>query len=792
MSRPVVRMSVRAVVETTLHGSDIVPAGSAMRRMREGAAAHRARQSEGGRLIDGYRAEAALSADYETEALTLHVTGRADAIFADAAGGVVIEEIKLGCGGCPLDPAHMAQAAFYGHMLCLKDGLPGVTLRVLYVDAQGRRLETYEQEESAQSLCALFETYCAPAAQAAARRLARGGARDASLRGLAFPYADYRGGQRKFAANVYVALKERRRLFAQAPTGIGKTMAALYPALLALGEGRCARVLFLTARTTGRRSAMDAMARLHAAGARTLALEITAKDKICPQEIRDCRAEVCPLARGFYDRLPAALREAEDAAAREGGLLITRETAEALARRHRLCPFELELELAQMADVVVCDYNYVYDPLVAADMLLSGPGGAALLVDEAHQLAPRVRDAYSACLQMDVLTQLRRDTGRQSGRKHPLYRALTQAIRALKALAQTESFAAGRLDAPPQALCAAMDAVQDAAGECLSQGMGGAAPDAFALAAGFLFAAQHACDRYAILTGGGERHAEVMILCLNAAPEILEKSRRARGTVYFSATLAPFDAAQRMLGSGEGDACLALPSPFDPAQLHARVEPVDLRYASREANAPQTAQAILSQLQAFAGRTIVFFPSYAYMNRVHELLLGMEGMDVRLIAERRGMSEEERQALLSSLGGRDEGKNEEETEEETEETEEPAEAGQKENTALLAVLGGAFSEGIDLPGDLLTGVIVVSTGMPQPDARVRAMQAYYEENGGDGFFLSMTLPGMIRVIQAAGRLIRTHEDRGALLLIDSRYNTPRVRALLSGTLIGDALGMIQA
>ena len=292
--------------------------------------------------------------------------------------------------------------------------------------------------------------------------------------------------------------------------------------------------------------------------------------------------------------------------------------------------------------------------------------------------------------------------------------------------------------------------------------------DAFSLAQAYLLAAGRFDERYALLTSGAEKHARLELVLLTAAQEILESTRRARGTVYFSATLAPFDAAQKMLGSEDGDACLMLPSPFDPAQLEARIEPIDIRYASREQTAPQVADAIAAHLRTHGGNTIVFFPSYAYMARIGELLLGQDALaDEAFLREKRGMTEEEKNALLSAL-------------------EQPEAQGRM---VLLAVLGGAFAEGVDLPGERLKNVIVVSTGLPQLDARVRAMQAYYESVGEDGFDLCMTLPGMVRVIQAAGRLIRTDGDTGSLLLIDSRFRYGRIRALLSGTLIGDALGI---
>ena len=753
MSLPVVRASVRQVVETTYHDSDLSPAAGAAKRMREGAIAHKARQSEGAKRETAYLAEQTLSADYEADTLTLHVSGRADGLFTRKDGVTIVEEIKLGVTENPLIPAHRAQAAMYGHMLCARDGLSGVGLRILYVSEQGEGVACYEEDADARTLKETFQALCAAACVWEERMLSRRQARDASLSALPFPYDSYRAGQRQFAAGVYVAIRDRKRLFAQAPTGIGKTMAALYPALRALGEGKCSRILYLTARTTGRKSATDALALLEGRGAKLFAVEIAAKDKLCPQDRRDCRAEVCPYAEGFYDRIPDAISEALS-----GGIW-DRTRIETLAQKHRLCPFELALELAQRADVVVCDYNYVYDPFVAIDALLMG--GAALLVDEAHQLAPRVQENRSAKLGVRELAEIRRETGQTLGRKSRLYRALTDVLHALKALAKTEEFASGRLDAPPEALCGAVDGLADAAGGALEEGAGQAASQAFALAAMWQYAVSHFDERYAVLTDGGEKNAEIELFLLCAAKDILDRSRRARGTVYFSATLAPFDAAGRMLGGVEGDACLMLPSPFSPNQLHARREDIDLRYAARTQNAPRVAEAIQNHLAWNQGNTLVFFPSYAYLEQVCAQMEQADGMV--MLRETRGMREDEKNALLSAF-----------------------ESGE-ERVALLCVLGGAFSEGIDLIGERLKNVIVVSTGMPQISARVRAMRRYHDEQGANGFDLCMTLPGMVRVIQAAGRLIRSETDTGTLLLIDSRYGCKREREILSQTLIGQAL-----
>ena len=278
--REQIRMSVRAVVETTLHESDLFPARASARRMQEGAYAHRARQ--GSALEKDYRKEVALCADYEAEALLLHVTGRADGIYEDTDGLTVIEEIKLGAEHQALIPAHRAQAAMYGHMLASQEEMNTVRLRVLYVDVRGSELAVYEETKCAAQLRAEFDYFCAAACAWEEAKLRRRTARDLTLAALSFPFDQYREGQRKFAANVYIALREKKRLFAQAPTGIGKTMAALYPALRAIGEGRCQRAVFLAARTTGRRSAMDAMRLLTAQGADVMTAEITAKTKSVP------------------------------------------------------------------------------------------------------------------------------------------------------------------------------------------------------------------------------------------------------------------------------------------------------------------------------------------------------------------------------------------------------------------------------------------------------------------------------------------------------------------------------
>ncbi|MBR1707675.1 MAG: hypothetical protein IJ719_02450 [Clostridia bacterium] len=747
--KDIVRISVRGVVETTLFEPDILPAAGQMERMREGAEAHKARQAFGKTEIEGYAAEVPLSIDYETEQIVLRISGRADAIIT-GADGIIIEEIKLGVPGNELVPAHMAQCTMYGHIVAQEKGAAEMTIRVIYVSTAGEIFMTYEETQTAKVLEERFRELCLPAAIWAEKVMGRQHLRDASIETLGFPYPRLREGQKAFSTAVFSAIKNRTRLFAQAPTGIGKTMAAIYPAVHALQQGKTAAILFLTARGTGRRSALMAADVLAEAGAKLLAVEIVAKAKACPFEMQDCRPETCRFADGFYVRL----RDAREEVIRSGGVWDSVSIA-ALAEQHMLCPFELSLDLAAFADLVICDYNYVYDPVVSIQALMSRRGGVTILVDEAHRLAERVRENYSAHLGLSDMMELRRAYGNEVGRKSAGYLAMSGLIAVMRQIRDQE-------ETDKTALYGAAQKVLEQVVLENMERKGAASADILAAMMDYCMAEERFCERYTRLYSGSGDHFAVDLLLLDAAPEILAASKLARGTVYFSATLAPLEAQMRLLGSLPGDPALMLPSPFSPSALRVDVCPLDVRYQARERTAEELYQRLLAFTREHPGNTMIFFPSYAYMDQILEK---RESEDTfagkQLLVEKRGMTEMERTEILGRF----------------------AEA----EVVLFSVLGGSFSEGIDLPGALLCNVAIVSTGLPTRDARSEAMQAYFAGLGEDGYFYTMTLPGMIRVIQAAGRLIRSETDTGHLMLIDRRYQDAGIRRLLADTLIGAAM-----
>jgi DNA excision repair protein ERCC-2 len=723
--------------------------------MTEGTQAHRARQRAAQESHPGYAAEVTLATRVAGDGLTLEVSGRADGLF-ERAGQWVVEEIKLSDTPPPPVapwPAHLAQAACYGHMLCADRGLDGAVLRVLYVDAQGAQTACFENAQTATELAGTFHALARAYLAYAQALLAWRQARDAGLAALAFPYPDYRPGQRAFAANVYVAIRDGRRLLAQAPTGIGKTVAALFPALKALGAGLTGQVYYLTARTTGRAVALAALDRLCRDGLPLRVLEIVAKEKCCPRPGGvQCDPAACSRAKGFFLRLDAGL--AELAARPRWAAPVIRDAADA----HALCPFEFSLCLCETADVVVCDYNYALDPAVRLQRVFQQRHDVTLLVDEAHHLADRARDMLSAGLDTAVLGHARRAWHAAHKGKEAVHRAASGLMQALRD-------AAGPGDreealARPPDIHVHAERFAQAAGEALDSGLaagpeGRSLLDALLMARQYLARLQDFDGRYVALLARRGREVALTLRCLDPAPYLRDVTRRLRGVALFSATLAPLPGYAALLGlDADADGLLALPSPFSPERLRVLCRPISTRWQHRAETAGAVAQAVAAMVRATAGNYLCLFPSYAYLADIHALL-GPLLPGVTLQAQQPDMDEAGRAAFLAAF--------------------QPMPNG----TLLgLAVLGGPFAEGVDLPGDRLCGVAAVGIGLPQVCAEREALRAYYGQNAADGFAMAYRIPGLTRVTQAVGRVIRSPQDRGVALLIDDRFSQAAVQALL--------------
>ncbi len=750
------RAAVRTVVEFSIHGEDLQVGGSS--RMVEGGQAHRARQTLAREAMADYQSEVSLSIMVPGNMVALEVSGRADGLFFRGEL-CVVEEIKLASSGAvrltDAWPEHWAQAACYGHMLCEARGYELVCLRVLYVDTAGGEAACFERHATAEKLASDFAALAAAYIRFIEEGIAWRTRRDEGIGALGFPFNGYREGQRSFAGNVYVAIRDRKRLLAQAPTGIGKTMAALFPALKALGEGLTSQLYYLTARTTGKQVALHALDRVREQGMPLRVLELTAKEKCCPREggMR-CDPDECPYAKGFFVRLDDALEEL----CAQGGDWRHEEVLR-VAAAHQVCPFECSLSLCELADVVVCDYNYAFDPSAKLQRIFLQRHDMTLLIDEAHHLVDRARDMLGAELGSEELGALRKEWRAVHGTKTPLYRRLSALLRAMKALREEmgEEKEAQRAEPPllievksfAQAASMALD-MHELPGRTLL--------DAFLAAQAYLACAERFDAAYVTLLERRGRELRTRLFCLDPAPYLAKCTAKMHGTVVFSATLTPLRGYARLLGvDADSDGLLSLSPPFPPENLRVVGRRISTRWAHRADTAAEVAASIAAMVSARTGNYLCMFPSYAYLRDVQALLEPLlepllPGVDV--LTQQGGMDEAARADFLARFV--------------------PCER----SVLGMVVMGGAFGEGIDLPGDRLSGVAVVGIGLPQVGLERETLRAYYERTLGDGFAYAYRYPGVTRVQQAVGRVIRTASDVGVALLIDDRFFHGEVASLL--------------
>ncbi|WP_068829452.1 ATP-dependent DNA helicase [Pseudomonas sp. BMS12] len=742
-------VAVRALCEFTAKEGDLdlrfTPAPTAA----EGMAGH---STVVGRRGAGYIAELPLAGDYPG----LRVSGRADG-YNPAQN--LLEEIKTHRGDVARIPhnhrlLHWAQAKVYGWLLCQAQELERIDLALVYFNVISQKETVFRESFAATDLRAFFELQCARFVAWAQQESAHRDERDASLQRLRFPYPSFRQGQRQLAEAVYRAARDGRDLMAQATTGIGKTLATLFPQLKAMPGQQLDRLFFLTAKTPGRRLALDALASLraqeHAMPLRVL--EHVARDKACEYPDKACHGESCPLAKGFYDRLPAA----RSAALEQRWL--SHEALRDVARAHQVCPYYLSQELCRWADVVVCDYNYYFDINALLHGLTQLNGWrVALLVDEAHNLIDRARGMYSAELDQAEFNALRKlapsklkGVLERVGRHwHQLHRDQEEPYRIQQAL-------------PDLFIIALQKAVGAITDHLTDQPEGNqAALLRFYLDAMLFCRLAEAYGAHSLFDISLHQPIGpngLSTLCLRnivPAPFLAPRFAAAHSCTLFSATLSPGHYHADLLGLAAGTQWLEVESPFRAEQLQVRaLSNLSTRYQHREASLGPITHLMARQFQAQPGNYLAFFSSYAYLEQALSQLRA-EKPDIPLWAQSRSMNEGERQAFLERFRAGSQG-------------------------IGFAVLGGAFGEGIDLPGERLIGAFIATLGLPQVNPVNEEVKARMQQMFGNGYDYAYLYPGLQKVVQAAGRVIRTTQDEGVVYLLDDRFTQNAVRQLLPG------------
>lgn len=743
-----VRISVRALVEFVLRSGDIDNRRSGAAQKDAMAAGTRIHKKIQKRMGGNYRAEVPLkyAALDEEEDIELLVEGRADGIFEED-GIVTIDEIK----GVYMDlerltepvAVHMAQAMCYGYFYCCDRDLDGVRIQLTYCNLETEEIRRFHEDRSKEELEAWFRSVIHEYFKWARYLCHHELQRNQSISGLEFPFP-YREGQRDLAVAVYKTISRKKRLFIQAPTGIGKTLSTIFPAVQAMGAGKASKVFYLTAKTITRTVAEEAFRILRSRGLVFTAVTITAKEKLCPMEKAECNPEACPYAKGHFDRVNEAVFDILHLEQE-----MDRETVLRYAEKYRVCPFEFCLDISSWTDGIICDYNYVFDPNVRLKRYFAdgASGDYLFLVDEAHNLVSRAREMYSASVYKEDFLEVKRiikgkspRLERQLDRCNKLLLSMKRECGDWQLLEDVTGLAAGIMTA-----FSYMETFMEEFPEFPERET---VLDFYFCLRDFLNVYEELDGHYRIYEENREDGSFlVRLFCVDPSRLLSRCMDQGASTILFSATLLPVRYYKTLLSGNQEDYAVYVNSPFpEEKRLLMVAEDVSSRYTRRSPSEyRKVADYIRIVTQSRPGNYMVFFPSYQYMGEIEEIL-EEEPLKADLLVQGQGMGEAEKAEFLEEF-----------------------EKERSHSLAAFCVMGGVFSEGIDLKEERLIGVIVVGTGIPMVCVEQEVLKGYFDETEEKGFDFSYQYPGMNKVLQAAGRVIRTPEDRGVILLLDDRF-----------------------
>ena len=747
MGKPIVRISVRNLVEFILRNGDLVSGSgtSDKEAMLKGSRLHRKIQKQMG---SHYQPEVSLKKDTEYDDLILRVEGRADGIFLQDEQFCIVEikgvYKKLELMEEPV-LVHRAQALCYAWIYLDAHDLEKIDIQMTYAHLDTEVIKRFRETLTRAELKQWYEELTDSYHKWLAYQIEWRKKRNESMENLEFPFA-YRKGQREMVSGIYHAISKKEQIFIQAPTGVGKTMSAVFPAVRAIGQGMAETVFYLTARTITRTVAQDAFEILRDRGLLFKVITITAKEKLCFCDKPECDPEKCPYAKGHYDRINDAVYELWTTEQS-----FDRETLLRHAQKWQVCPFEMSLDLAIWMDGVICDYNYVFDPNVCLKRFFGEnvSGNYLFLIDEAHNLVDRGREMYSASICLNDVIETRKFVKPYSQK---LWKKLGKVKKQMEELRQNcgEWKVEENAGVLPISLLSVQGELDQFLEESPAQEVVDGILDFYFEVRDFLNISELVDDNYVVYTAFDENGRFYMkLFCVNPAENLQKCLDKGNSTVFFSATLLPLQYYRKMLSTRSENFGMYVESPFEQKKRCLMIcRDVSSKYTRRGYEEyRKIAEYIARMSWQKKGNYMVFFPSYRLMEDVYQVYQDEFSVSwVRCISQHASMTELEREEFLEEF---------------TEETE--------ETLVGFCVMGGIFSEGIDLIGDRLIGAAVVGTGLPQVNCEREILKGYYDEKGEQGFDYAYRYPGMNKVLQAAGRVIRTKEDTGAILLMDERF-----------------------
>ena len=747
---PVIRISVRNLVEFILREGDIdnrTGGGQDPENMQMGSRIHRKIQRQMG---SDYQAEVPLKTEIVCDGFTLKIEGRADGLI-HTKEQVMVDEIKgvLRELDRVQEPAgiHLAQAKCYASMVAEQEGVDEIGVQMTYCQMETEEVKRFQYSYRSNELKVWFDEVIRQYEKWAKFHIEWRKARNASVKGIEFPFP-YRKGQRDLAVSVYRTILRKKKLFIQAPTGVGKTISTVFPAVKAVGEELGEKIFYLTAKTITRTVAEQAFETLREQNLKFKVITLTAKEKICFCEETSCNPDDCPYAKGHFDRVNDAVYELlmrED--------VMSREVLEAQARKHKVCPFEMALDVSTWVDGVICDYNYVFDPDARLRRFFAegGAGGYLFLIDEAHNLVERGRQMYSAELCKEDFLAVKKLVKGEAPRFAKRLEACNKILLAMKK--ECENYKV--LDNISHFGIQLMNVLSETdryLEECVDKEVRETVLDFYFQVRSFLNIYDGLDENYVVYTEYQENGRFVLkLFCVNPAANLQKCLDKGNSAVFFSATLLPIQYYKRLLSTEKDNYAVYIDSSFDTKKrLLMNGVDVSTRYAMRSREMYQRyATYIFRVVKAKMGNYLIFFPSYRFMEDVYQeftQLLASDEEEMELVIQQKHMDEEERENFLRAF-----------------------EMGREKSLIGFGVLGGIFSEGIDLTNEKLIGTLIIGTGLPQVCNEREILKSYFDQKGLYGFDYAYRYPGMNKVLQAAGRVIRTEDDRGVILLLDERF-----------------------